>query len=200
MKNESRNLKLEQGRATAERLLDIAHRSFATKGFGATRTEDIIAEAGVTKGALYHHYRSKRDLFEAVYRGAEDAVAGHIGRAVAGCETAWEQLCAGCFAYLDACQDPGLQQILRVDGPSVLGLSSWAKIDREYGVDRLLPVLQNLSDGGVIDVPSAEAFAWQLTGAMNEATFWIAQHRNPAKALADSKKVLQVLLESAKSK
>lgn len=199
MIDESRNLKHRQGRATARRLLEIAHRSFAAHGFGATRTEDIIAEAGLTKGALYHHFRSKKDLFEAVYRGAEDAVAEKIGAAAASVDTPWEQLCAGCFAYLDACQDPGLQRILRIDGPSVLGLSTWAKIDREYGVDRLLPVLQKMADEGVIDVLSPEAFAWQLTGAMNEATFWIAQHRNPAKALADSKQVLQVILDSAKS-
>ena len=105
---------------------------------------------------------------------------------------------AGCFAYMEACQDPGLQRILRIDGPSVLGMDKWAKIDREYGVDRLLPALQDLADAGIIDVPSVEAFAWQLTGAMNEATFWIASHDRPADALEQSRAVLRLMLEGAR--
>ena len=101
---------------------------------------------------------------------------------------------AGCFAYLDACADDGLQRILRVDGPAVLGLEKWAAIDRKYGVDRLVPALRHMADADIIEVPSVEAFAWQLSGAMNEATFWIAQHKDPARALRESKDMLRTLL------
>lgn len=198
MNDESSNLKVVQGRETSQRLLAIATQAFAGKGYAATKTDDIIAEARLTKGALYHHFASKKDLFEAVYRSAEDSVAKRIGRAIAVTEDPWEQLRLGCFAYLEACQDPGLQQIMRIDGPSVLGLKKWAEIDREYGVDRLLPALRGMSDAGVINVSSVEAFAWQLTGAMNEATFWIAQHKRPADALAQSRAVLEQMLENVK--
>ena len=100
---------------------------------------------------------------------------------------------------MTACQDQGTQRILRVDGPAVLGLEDWSKIDREYGVDRLLPYLQYLSKTGIIQVPSVSAFAWQLTGAMNEATFWITQHKHPKSALKHSKETLLLLLQGAKA-
>lgn len=198
MQRDSTNLKVLKGRETAERLLGIARKAFSEQGFAASRTDQIIARAGVTKGALYHHFPSKKDLFEAVYRSVEEEVAARISAAVAAIEDPWEQLLGGCYAYLEACQDPGLQRILRVDGPSVLGLDRWSKIDREYGVDRLLPALSNMSVQGIINVPSVDAFAWQLTGAMNEATFWIAQHENPQAALRESKKMLSLMLEGAK--
>ena len=196
---ESTNQKVLKGRVTAEKLLSIARQSFAEQGFAETRTDDIIAKAGVTKGALYHHFASKHVLFEAVYRAIEEEVAARIGAAVASVEDPWEQLLAGCFAYLAACQDPGLQRILRIDGPSVLGLEKWAKIDREYGVDRLLPALREMAETGIIDVPSADAFAWQLTGAMNEATFWISRHRQPEVALEQSRQMLRLMLDGVRS-
>lgn len=198
MQLESTNLKVLKGRETAERLLGIARKIFSEQGFAASRTDQIIALAGVTKGALYHHFPSKKDLFEAVYRSVEEEVAARISAAAAAIDDPWEQLLGGCYAYLESCQDPGLQRILRVDGPSVLGLDKWSKIDREYGVDRLLPALRNMSAQGAINVPSVDAFAWQLTGAMNEATFWIAQHENPQLALRESKKMLSLMLEGAK--
>jgi AcrR family transcriptional regulator len=190
--------KVLQGRETADRLLQIAKQIFLKQGFAATRTDDIIAGAGVTKGALYHHFSSKEQLFEAVYRSVEDDVANRIESACAGVSDPWEQLLAGCFAYLEACQDEGLQRILRLDGPAVLGLAKWAAIDREYGLDRLLPTLQRMSDSGVIKVPSIEAFARQLTGAMNESTFWIAQHRNSKVALDESKRMLTLMLHGVR--
>lgn len=194
MQLKTNNLKVRQGQETAERLLDIARQSFAVKGFAATRTEDIIAEAHVTKGALYHHFPSKLHLFEAVYRIAEDSVARRIDIATASVADPWEKLLEGCFAYLDACADKGLQRILRIDGPAVLGLEKWAAIDREYGLDRLLPALQQMADANLIDVPSVEALAWQLSGAMNEASFWVARHNDPTKALRESQNMLRTLL------
>ena len=193
------NLKVRQGRETAEKLLEIARQAFADRGYAATRTEDIIATANVTKGALYHHFSSKLLLFEAVYRSVENLVAQRIDAACATVNDPWEQFVQGCFAYLDACQDPGFQRILRVDGPSVLGLDQWAQIDREYGVDRLMPALRELSEAQIIDVPSVESFAWQITGAMNEATFWISQHAEPGFALQESKKTLLQLMQGARS-
>lgn len=194
------NRKARQGRETADKLLVIALKAFAKQGYTATRTEQIIAAAGLTKGALYHHYASKEALFEAVYRAAEEDVAARIQNACANLGDPWEQLLAGCFAYLDACSDPGLQRILRVDGPAVLGLARWAKIDREFGLDRLMPSLQTMAAAGIIHVPSVEAFARQLTGAMNESTFWIVQHAQPDVALQESKNMLLALLQSVKTK
>lgn len=200
MQRESTSLRVRQGRNTAEKLLTIAFRAFAEKGYTATRTDQIILSAGVTKGALYHHFSSKKALFEAVYRAAEEDVAGRILSACKDVNDPWEQLLTGCFTYLDACRDPGLQRILRVDGPAVLGLARWAAIDREFGLDRLLPSLERMASAGIIEVPSVEAFARQLTGAMNESTFWVVQHVQPDIALRESKEMLLRLLQGVRKK
>ena len=199
MNKKSINQKVQKGRETADSLKSIARKAFAEQGYTETSTEQIIAEAGVTKGALYHHFPSKKHLFEVVYRAAEDEVAARIGAAAMVKDDPFGQLVAGCFAYLDACQDPGLHRILRIDGPAVMGLEKWAEIDREYGLDKLLPTLQQMADNGVIKVPSVEAFARQLTGAMNESTFWVVQAESADAALEKSKAMLLVLLEGVRT-
>lgn len=195
---EPTNKKVIQGMETVGRLLSIAQATFAEHGYAATTTLDIIEQAGVTKGALYHHFPSKKHLFEAVYRSIEREMGERISAASANVSDPWESLLRGCFAYLESSQEREWQRILRVDGPAVLGLETWAKIDREYGLDRLMPFLKHLNDVGVIKVPSVEAFGRQLTGAMNEATFWIAQHDKPKKALLESKKTLRLFLEGVR--
>ncbi len=191
-----KNKKVVQGEKTVQRLLKVARKHFKNKGYSATTTEDIIQDAKVTKGALYHHFPSKVDLFEAVYRKVEDEMGQRIQDSSANRRDRFEQLLEGCRTYLECCIDDDLHRILRMDGPSVLGMNRWQEIDREYGVDRLLPFLYELKKEGVIDVQSVEAFATLLTGALNEATFWCSGHKNPPQALKQSKSVLETLLRS----
>lgn len=192
------NRKVTQGKKTSLRLVKIARRHFHKKGYAATSTQEIIQQAGVTKGALYHHFPSKVDLFEAVYRQVEDEMAEKINQASAKRRDPFEQFLSGCNAYLESCLDDSLHRILRQEGPSVLGTSRWQAIDREYGIERLLPFLQSLNHSGVIKVRSVEAFAVLVTGAMNEATFWCAGHPEPARALKESKIALRELLMSVR--
>ena len=191
--------RVEQGNATSARLLRIARECFEKNGYAPTTTQEIIRKAGVTKGALYHHYASKPDLFEAVYRQAEAEMAEQIAQASASERRPFNQLVAGCFAYLDCCCDSSLHRILRIEGPAALGYDRWQQIDREYGVYRLLPFLKALTRSGEIKTPSVEAFAFQLTGAMNEATFWVVNHPKPTLALKQSKRMLKHLLESVRA-
>ncbi len=195
----TQNKKVLQGLATAENLLSIARTFFAERGYADTKTEDIISEAQVTKGALYHHFPSKKHLFEAVYIALEEEVAQKIMVASTKPSDPWQRILSGCYAYLETCHDPTFRRIMRVDAPSVLGMNRWAEIDRSYGVERLLPAMRELVKQGVVKTQVIEAFTWQLTGAMNEATFWIAQHKNPNAALKQSKTALRTLLESIKT-
>lgn len=87
---------------------------------------------------------------------------------------------------------------MRIDGPAVLGPQQWAKIDAEYGLERLLPFLEFLAANQIIRVPSVPAFARLLTGAMNEASFWIASAQDQPAALADSKATLTAWLEGVR--
>lgn len=193
------NLKVEQGKATKDLLIDLASRRFAENGFAATPLDALIHEAGLTKGALYHHFRSKLDLFEAVYIRAEEEVAQRINAASVDASDPWDQLLAGCDAYLEACTDPGLQRILRRDGPSVLGWDKWSEIDAQYGSGKLESFLEILRQSNVIRVSSAKALAHLLSGALNEATFWIARAENQSEALEQSRKVLREMLQGLQS-
>ncbi len=190
--------KILQGMETAEMLLSIARELFAQRGYAATTTCDVLARAEVTKGALYHHFGSKLNLFEAVYQSVESEVSELIDAASAIPTTPFDKLLAGCYAYLDACRHPGRQRILRLDGPAVLGQNKWANIDRQYGYERLLPFLTHLNEIGIIAVPSVAALTHQITGAMNASSFWIAQHPEPERALQESKQMLSVLLNAVR--
>lgn len=196
--SEITNQKVVQGLRTAERLVEIASEVFCQRGYSSATTQEIIDIAGVTKGALYHHFPSKPALFEAVYRRAESEMGERIQAASTQKKDPFEQLKAGCFTYIECCAEEKLHRILRLDGPSALGAEKWRDIDREFGADRLLPFIKSLTQDRVIKVPSAEAFTYQLTGAMNEATFWIAQQDNKRKAIKESKATLSLLLESVR--
>ncbi|MFK7914960.1 MAG: TetR/AcrR family transcriptional regulator [Pseudomonadales bacterium] len=196
--NETSNKRVTQGQHTVRQVLAVARKAFAEQGFANTTTQQIIDAAGITKGALYHHFPSKADLFEAVYRDIEQAVEAQIAQASASINRPWDQLLAGCCAYLDAFQNADWYRILRIDGPAVLGQQQWAKIDAEHGLERLLPFLEFLAANRIIEVASVPAFARLLTGAMNEASFWIASADNKQAALAASKATLIAWLEGVR--
>ena len=193
------NLKVEQGKVTKDRLVQLAARIFAEKGFAFLTLDGLINEAGLTKGAFYHHFPSKLALFEAVYVQTEEEVASRINAASAQAKDPWTQLLAGCDAYLEACADPGLQRILRRDGPSVLGWERWTEIDTEFGSGKLEKFLAWMNETGIITISSPQALAHLLSGAMNEATFWIAQSEDPEKAIQESRQVIRQLLIGVRS-
>ncbi|MDG2168066.1 MAG: TetR/AcrR family transcriptional regulator [Opitutales bacterium] len=192
------NLKVKQGKQTRERLLLLAKGIFAEQGYAALTLDGLINQAGLTKGAFYHHFPSKQALFEAVYIQAEEEVGARIMEASASATDPWEQLLSGCDSYLESCADPGLQRILRLDGPSVLGWERWSEIDAEFGSGKLEAFLTQLNDGNVIRISSPKAAAHLLSGAMNEATFWIAESDQTAEALKESRKTLRQLLQGIK--
>jgi len=122
----------ERVRRTRGKLMSAARELFAARGFGETGTEDILAEAGVTRGALYHHFADKAALFEALCRelSAEAMVA--IEDSVAGVDEPVEALVAGSLAWIGFMLRPGVRRTLLVDAPSVLGMARWTAIDREH--------------------------------------------------------------------
>ncbi|MBH55117.1 MAG: TetR family transcriptional regulator [Opitutaceae bacterium] len=193
-----KNLKIEQGKATRNRLLTSAKRIFSEQGYSALTLDSLIHELCLTKGAFYHHFPSKLALFEEVYIQAQDVVACKIKSASKQETGPWNQLLAGCDAYLEACSDPGLQRILRIDGPSVLGWERWSEIDAQYRSE-LETFLEWMRRDGFINIASTKALVHQLSGAMNEATFWIAQAEDQSSALIKSKMVLRQLLDTIRA-
>jgi AcrR family transcriptional regulator len=174
----------ERTEATRGRLITTARRLFAVKGFAGTSTEEILGEAAVSRGALYHHFPSKTDLFQATFEAVEDEVTARIlEAATSGGETdPMKILVLGFDAFLDECVKPEVQRIVMLDGPTVLGWDTWHELDERYAFGTLKAVLTLAADGGRIDRAAVEPLAHLLLGAIMQAGMVVARADDPAAA------------------
>lgn len=191
--------KAAQREATTRRLIAIARDHFTRLGYAHTATEEIVREAGVTRGALYHHFGNKQGLFEAVVETVQAEVAARIEQAALAESTLWGQFIAGCRAFLAAALDPSIHRVLLIDAPAVLGWERWREIDAEHGTRSLRDILTALQAEGVIQTGSVDALTHLLTGAMNEAALWIARCEQPERALAEASRELETLVAALRS-
>src|SRR5688572_1869934 len=106
MTGESRRTKAQQREATIQRLIAIAREHFTARGYAQAAAEEIVAEAGLTRGALYHHFGSKEGLFSAVMLRVASDVAARIDAATADLDDPWQMLETGCSVFLEAATDP----------------------------------------------------------------------------------------------
>jgi AcrR family transcriptional regulator len=186
---------MSSGNATREALLNVAHDLFAERGYAAVGTEEIVARAGVTRGALYHHFADKRDLFRAVHERLEQTLVAGIGERIGGIDDPWELVVTGVRAFLDRCTDPAVMRIALLDAPAVLGWTEWREIDARYGLGLVSFGLQNAMDGGVFAPQQVRPLAHLLMGAMAEAAMVIANAEHPAAARDEVEPPLLALLE-----
>ncbi len=119
----------ERSEATREALLAAARKLFVRKGYAETSTPEIVAAAGITRGALYHHFEDKRALFRAVVEAEARLVTDEIERAAPSSLRPLAALKAGSAAYLEAMAVKGRTRLLLVDGPAVLGAAAMREID-----------------------------------------------------------------------
>lgn len=186
--------KAAQRAETTARLLTIARAQFAEHGYAQAATETIVRLAGVTRGALYHHFGSKEGLFQAVVAEVQRSVAQQVAEAAAGGDDPWEQLLAGCRAFLRACLEADVQRILLLDGPAVIGWEAWRALDAKHGMRLLEEGLGELVALGQIQPVAVPAATHLLSGAMNEAVLWAARAAAPQQALDEAIVVLEQLL------
>lgn len=158
-----------------ERLLRAAAELFAREGFAATSLDSVASAAGVTKGSLYHHFSGKADLFEAVFERQEAGLAERVGAIAARKRDPWQVAYAGVRAFLDESQDPAVQRILLVDGPSVLGWDRVREIEIRYGLALIKAVLGQLMNDGQIRRHDVDVLAHLLFGALTEGALLIAR-------------------------
>jgi len=185
----------ERSQHTMTAVLDIAQKHFAEMGYGSVSTEAMLKEAGLTRGALYHHFANKQGLFEAVVTRIQEELTDAIATKSEKEDDPWDALLAGCFAWLESATKPETQRILLVDAPAVLGWERWQELDAEHGASLLAEGIEALVSAGRIEVSSNEALLHLLNGAMNQAALWVAQSPEPEKALREAEQVLERLLE-----
>jgi AcrR family transcriptional regulator len=164
----------QAAQATTERLIAAAHRAFAERGFAEVSLDALAAEAGVTRGALHHHFGNKAGLFEAVLRRIDVEIAAEMQAVWVARTDAWEGLRACFHAYLDAVLRPDRSRILFQDAPAVLGMKS-VDILMESGFGDMVAALQGLVDSRRISAPDAEALGHLLNGATINLAFWAAE-------------------------
>jgi AcrR family transcriptional regulator len=179
---------------TAQDVLDAATALFAARGFADVTLDDVARAAGVTRGAVYHHYTNKAGVFDAVARHLQAQVADAVITAAEGAGAdPGAQLRAGSHAFLDAITAPAVVRVLLVDAPSVVGWQTWRRLDAENSAAHLRDGLREVGVPG----PLLDALTAQLSGAMNEAALWIAQHDDPAAARTQAHAALERLLDAA---
>ena len=149
----------------------------------------------MTRGALYHQFASKADLFAAVLDQVEAEIAERVASAVAGFDPAdtTGMLLAGADAWLDASSEPDLQRIVLLDGPSVLGWDRWREICLRHTVGLIAALLQDGIDRGSLPPQPVQALTHVLVGAVDEAALYIAQAEDGAAARADMDLVIRRL-------
>lgn len=194
MQMEMRRTQTERREQTQRALLSAARRLFAEQGFSATSTPEIVAAAGVTRGALYHHYADKLALFAAVVEEEQLLMAMAINLAAEGDEEPGpiKALMAGCDAFLDAMQDPGRRRILLIDAPAVLGRAAVDAIDARHGMETLICGLRDAMDAGAIRRLPVETLA-HLFGAMFDRAALA-----PSQELGDYRKSIKALIRGLK--
>lgn len=190
----------EQSEKTAARILATARTAFAVQGYAAVGLEDIAATAGVTRGAVYHHFQSKTGLFRAVHTETQRLVGIAVDQATAGIDDSWRALEVGCRAFLEASVRDDARQIMLIDAPAVLGWDTWRAEDANNSGRMLLDVLAELKSAGLLDVMSVGACHALLTGAMNEAALWIASTTDRDAALADACNTLVRMFDALRSR
>ncbi len=177
-----RSRKAEQADRTRAKLVQSARVLFAERGYAATATEEIVQHAGVTRGALYHHFRDKRDLFEAVFIEVQQEMRERTGAAWRNASGGpWDHFRVGFDVYLDHSMDQAVRRILLLEAPSVLGWERWRELDAS--LEMLRNGLTNLRDSGHLDPGLAvEELAHLLRGVANEASQMIAVAPDTAEA------------------
>jgi AcrR family transcriptional regulator len=164
-----------QREATRRALLAEGRRRFAAHGYQDVVLAEVAQAIGATKGAAYHHFGSKLGLFRAVVAEVQDELGARVAAAADAPEDPWEQLRAGCRAFLESGTDPDVRRILLEDAPAVLGWSEWLAIDEDSSAGQLAEGLAELMATGVIVEQPVEPLTRLLSGAMNEAALWIAR-------------------------
>jgi AcrR family transcriptional regulator len=177
--------KAEQSEHTRALLIGIARELFAERGYAATATEEVVRRAGVTRGALYHQFKDKRDLFRAVVEDVQQSIMTQVVTTLAPISEPWEAVRAGIGAFLDACMDPAVQRIVLLDAPSVLSWETWREIDARYGFGLVRTALQGLMEQGLIEEQPVDALAHMLLGALSEGGLVIARAEDPIAARAE---------------
>jgi AcrR family transcriptional regulator len=178
------NRQAARSAATRAKLIRAARTLFARKGYAGVGTEEIVRRAGVTRGAFYHQFPAKRDLFLAVYEQVEQELTERVDSLVGDAQTPFIAMQAGVRAFLEACRAQEVQRIVLIDGPAVLGWELWREVAERYGLGLMQAVIRAAIDAGEIAPLAVDPLAHLLMGALDEAALLVVREPETTETVA----------------
>ena len=176
----TRRTQAERSEATTADLVAAAEQLFGRDGYAATTMEAVAAAAGVTKGAAYHHFRTKAMVFRVVFTREQQRIAAMLEQAAGEEPDSWSGLLRGCQTFLEHCLDPRFRQIVLLDGPSVLGWEAVREIDYEHTLRVLTGAMRSAAADGRIVGGDLDARCQLIFGALCQAGMHLARSGDPA--------------------
>jgi len=175
--------------------MEVATRLFAEHGYEGTSIEAVLSAAGVSRGALYHHFAGKEALFEAVVSAVSEQVTVELTEVTRDCADPVDAIRAASLAWISLAADPVIQRVVLVDAPSVLGWDRWRAMDdgRTLGAVRML--LQGVSDSGRLPPELVSPFSHMLLAALDEIVLVVARAPDSTAAVAEGRMAVEALLE-----
>ena len=186
----------ERSEATQRALVESARDLFASDGYSDTQLDDVVRAAGVTKGALYHHFQNKADLFRAVFEHEQRRLAKIVSEAYRRQRDPWKGFSAGCRALLEAQLDPGVQRITLLDAPSVLGWEQKREIESRFCLRLVKKGLQGVMAQGQMASRPIEPIAHLVVGAVCEGSMMVARADDQRAAAKRLLAELRILLDA----
>ena len=181
--SDTRNAPAKKPSKNREKLLAVARRLFAERGYAATGTEDIAREAGVTRGALYHQFADKQDLFRAMLKEMLPEIGQRLfHETMARIDSDRDDLKVGCQVLLGIYADPEVRRLFLIEGPAVLGLAGWQALQTPLSTLFLHHALQHLVDEGTLAAREMGPVAELLAGALQQAGLGIGNADDPQAA------------------
>jgi AcrR family transcriptional regulator len=156
-------------------LIDVATELFATNGYEATAIPALLQVAGVSRGALYHHFESKEALFEAVLKAVEARVMARVTRSARAANDPLDALRRGSAAYLAMCREPAVRQISLLDAPSVIGWQRWREIDEQHAFGLVKASIAAIAAAGRVKPELVDVVAHMVLAALLEVALLVAR-------------------------
>ncbi len=186
----------ERSETTRSALIAAARRLFAERGYAAVGTEEIVREAGVTRGALYHHFEGKPELMAGVYEQLEAELAQELADSLVPGASVIQTLRGGADAFLDHCLEPEVQRIVLLDAPAVLGWERWREIGSRYALGLISTLLSTGMESGEIREQPVQPLAHALLGALDEIAMLVGRSEDPVAARQAAGETVSTLLEA----
>ncbi|HJU10783.1 MAG TPA: helix-turn-helix domain-containing protein [Candidatus Binataceae bacterium] len=190
----NKTLREEHALATRDAILGAARRLFTANGYDASSIDDIAKTARVTSGALYHHFRGKREIMRAVFETLEAELKHRVSAAGKSAKTPSEAMRRSLRALFDACLEDDIRSIVFEQAPRVLGWEEWRRIDAEFAMELIMNLLSGLRQEHRIANYDDNVLAILFLAAITEAGLQIALHKNNAKLRRECERVLEAFL------